>query len=185
MNDLAALVRRHWQVALALVLCAVFAAVHAAAFGPALARYRRIAHDAAELGMSLDPADAHAGMPARVAALLADNSLVAELAEEQGNSGALTAGLLDQVTGMAARSGLALHATEQGLVTQLPGSVQVRAHLRMRGTYADFTRFLAAAAGSRTLVGVDRFTIKSAGGGDSEIEAWVTQVVLKRSRGKP
>jgi hypothetical protein len=183
MTDLLAVARRHWQISAALAVFAVFAAVHTAAFGPALKRYRAVVRQAAELGMPVDPAAWNPGMPAAVSALLANNSLNAALAEEQGNSGTLTAELLDDLTWLAARDGLAVLSTEQGMVTQLPGSVQVRAHVRMRGSYAAFVRFLRSAAESRILLSVDRFSMRSPGAGPADIEAWVTRLVLKRRTG--
>ncbi len=183
MNAFAGLARRHWQVTIVIAVFALFSGVHAAVFGPALVRYRATVRRAAELGMPLDPESQPPGAPAVVLALLGDNSLNAALAEQQGNSGALTAGLLDEATGLAARSGLAVLSTDQGLVTQLSGSVQVRAHLRMRGTYAGFVRFLDATAGSRTLLSVDRFTMNAPAAGAAEIEVWLTQLVLKRTAG--
>jgi hypothetical protein len=176
------LARRHWQAILAVAVFLVFALVHAVVFGPTLARYRRVERQAIEMGMPLGPTAAPAVAGARVAALIADNSLNATVAEEQGTSGTLTAGLLDDVTRLAVRSGLEILATEQGLVTQLPASVQVRAHLRLRGGYGDFERLLGAFSRSGTLVTVDRFTLQSRTAGSVEIEVWVSQIILKRAR---
>jgi hypothetical protein len=174
------LARRHWPLAIVITVFALFSVVQSAVYAPTLERYRVATRQAIELGMPLDPVAESPQMPAAVAALLADNSLNAALAEEQGNSGTLTAGLLDDATRLAARNGLTVVSTEQGLVTQLPGCVEVRAHLRLHGSYDSFVRFLGAAADSRSLLSVDRFSIASAGAGPAEIETWVTQLVLKR-----
>lgn len=175
------LARRNWQALLAVALFAGFTIVHAAAFRPALERYRSATAQAVRLGMPLDVSGAAPAPSARVLSLFADNSLTPAAAEEQGTSGALTAGLLDEVTRLAADRGLEVLTTEQGLVTQLPGSVVVRAHFRFDGGYARFTGLLDDFARAGTLITLDRFTIggKATQGGD--IEIWVSRLVLKRT----
>ena len=178
----ARLARRNWQALAAVLVFLVFAAVHAATFRPTLGRYRADVQRAVGMGMPVD-----GGVPAmasaRVTALLTDNSLNAAVAEEQGTSGALTAGLLDIVTRAAARRGLEVLATEQGLVTQLPSTVQVRAHLKLRGRYDDFVGLMGDLARARALVALDRFTIQGGDPPRQEIEVWLSQLVLKRTRG--
>ena len=176
------LARRNWQALAALLVLLGFAGVHAAAFQPLLARYRRNAQQSAELGMPLDATGAQPAASPRAAALLADNSLNAAVAEEQGTSGALTAELLDEVTRLVTKCGLEIVATEQGLVTQLPTSVQVRAHLRLRGRYAAFAELLGGLSRSGSLIAVDRFTLQAGTGGGQDIEVWISQLVLKRTR---
>jgi type IV secretory pathway protease TraF len=175
------LARRNRQAVAALLVCLGFAAAHAAAFQPTLARYRRNAQQAAELGMPLDATGAQPAASPRTTALLARNSLNTAVAEEQGTSGALTAGLLDEVTRLVAKSGLEVVATEQGLVTQLPSSVQVRAHLKLRGRYAAFVALLGELSRSGSLVAVDRFTLQAGAGGRQDIEVWMSQLILKRT----
>ena len=174
--------RRNWQAVAAVFVFLVFAGVHAAAFRPTLGRYRADQQRAAAMGMPVD-----GRLPvtnsARVTGLLTDNSLNAALAEEQGTSGALTAALLDIVTRLAARRGLEVVATEQGLVTQLPTTVQVRAHLKLRGRYEDFVGLVGDLAAGRALVTLYRFTIQGGGPPRQEIEVWLSQLVLKRTRG--
>jgi len=176
------LARRNWQTIAALLVCLGFAATHAAAFQPVLARYRRDVRQAAELGMPLDATGTQPAASPRTAALLAGNSLNAAVAEEQGTSGALTAGLLDEVTRLVAKCGLEVVATEQGLVTQLPSSVQVRAHLKLRGRYAAFVDLLGELSRSGSLVAVDRFTLQAGAGGRQDLEVWMSQLILKRTR---
>jgi hypothetical protein len=176
------LARRNWQAVAALLVCLGFAAAHNAAFRPALARYRSSVRQAAELGMPLDATGAQRAASPRVTALLARNSLNTAVAEEQGTSGALTAGLLDEVTRLVAKCGLEVVATEQGLVTQLPSSVQVRAHLKLRGRYAAFVDLLGELARSGSLVAVERFTLQAGAGGGQDIEVWMSQLILKRTR---
>ena len=132
--------------------------------------------------MPLDATGAPPVTSARVAALLADNSLNAAVAEEQGTSGALTADLLDDVTRLVAKCHLEVVATEQGLVTQLPSSVQVRAHLKLRGRYAAFVDLLGELSRSGDLVAVDRFTLLAGAAGGQDIEVWTSQLILKRTR---
>ncbi len=176
------LARRNRQAIAALIVCLGFAAAHAAAFQPALARYRTNTQQAARLGMPLDATGALPSASPRVTALLAGNSLNTAVAEEQGTSGALTAGLLDDVTRLVAKCGLEVVATEQGLVTQLPSSVQVRAHLKLRGRYADFVDLLGELARSGSLIAVERFTLQTGAGGGQDIGVWMNQLVLKRTR---
>jgi hypothetical protein len=177
------LARRNWQALAALLVLLGFAAAHAAAFQPALARFHRHAQQAADLGMPLDATGAQPAASPRTAALLAGNSLNTAVAEEQGTSGALTAGLLDEVTRLVAKCGLEVVATEQGLVTQLPSSVQVRAHLKLRGRYAAFVDLLGELSRSGSLVAVDRFTLQASAGGGQDIEVWMSQLILKRTPG--
>jgi hypothetical protein len=177
------LARRNWQAVAALLVCLGFAAANAAAFQPVLARYRASLRQAAELGMPLDATGTQPAASPRTTALLAGNSLNTSVAEEQGTSGALTAGLLDEVTRLVAKCGLEVVATEQGLVTQLPSSVQVRAHLKLRGRYAAFVDLLSEFSRSGSLVAVDRFTLQAGAGGSEDIEIWMSQLILKRTPG--
>lgn len=175
------LARRNWQAIAALLVCLGFAAAHAAAFQPALARYRRDVRQATEMGMPLDATGAQPAASPRATALLLGNSLDTAVAEEQGASGALTAGLLDEVTRLVAKCGLEVVATEQGLVTQLPTSVQVRAHLKLRGRYAAFVDLLDQLSRSRSLIAVERFSVQAGPGPSQTIEVWMRRLVLKRT----
>lgn len=175
------LARRNWQVLLAVALFAGFTIVQAAAFRPVLARYRGAVGEAARLGIPLDAANPALAPSARVVSLLAGNSLTPAAAEEQGTSGALTAGLLDEVARLAAKRGLEVLSTEQGLVTQLPGAVVVRAHFRLGGSYARFVGLLDEFARAGTLIMLDRFTIEAEGSESGNIEIWVSRLVLKRT----
>jgi Tfp pilus assembly protein PilO len=171
--------RRNWQALAALLVFLVFAAAHAAAFRPVLARYQREAKRAVELGMPLDGRGAPSTTSPRVAALLAANSLSASVAEEQGTSGGLTAGLLDELTRLASKRGLEVLATEQGMVTQLPALVEVRARLKLRGRYDDFVGLLGDLGRDRSIITLDRFSIQEGSQPRQEIEVWASQLVLK------
>jgi hypothetical protein len=175
------LARRNWQALTALLVFLVFAAAHAAAFQPVLARYRSDMQRAVKLGMPLDATGAQPAASPRVAALLTGNSLNTAVAEEEGTSGALTVGLLNQVTRLGAKCGLEVVATEQGLVTQLPSSVLLRAHLKLRGRYAAFVDLLGELSRSGSLVAVDRFTVQAGAGDSQDIEVWMSQLILKRT----
>jgi len=176
------LARRNWQAVAALLVFLVFATVHAAAFQPLLARYRRNLGQAVELGVPLDVNGAPPAVSPRTAALLDGNSLDTAVAEDRGTSGALTATLLDEVTRLVAKCGLEVVATEQGLVTQLPSSVQVRAHLKLRGRYAAFVDLLGELSRSGSLIGVDRFTLQAGAGDGHDLEVWMSQLILKRTQ---
>jgi hypothetical protein len=175
--------RRNWQVLAAVGLFVAFTVVHAVAFGPALARYRRTTERAAQLGIPLDARGPASAPSARLASLLAENSLTPAAAEEQGASGALTAALLGDVTRLAAARGLEVLSTEQGLMTQLPNTVVVRAHFRLAGSYARFVGLLDDFAGTGRLITLERFSIVAGGARDGNIEIWVSRLVLKRTGG--
>lgn len=175
--------RRNWQVLAAVALVAAFTLVHAAAFRPALARYRRATGQAVRLGIPVDASSTAPGPSGRVVSLLARNSLTPAAAEEQGASGALTSGLLGDITRLAAKNGLQVVSTEQGLVTQLPGSVLVRAHFQMNGSYGRFVGLLDDLARAGTLITLERFTIGGAAVRGGNIEIWVSRLVLKRTGG--
>ncbi len=177
------LARRNRQAFAALLVCLAFAVAHAAVFQPVLARYRKDARRATELGMPLDADSALPAPSQRAAILFAGNSLNAVVAEEQGASGALTAGLLDEVTRSVAKCGLEVVSTEQGLVTQLPSSVQVRAHLKLRGRYSAFVDLLGELSRSGNLIAVERFSLQAGAAGGQDIEIWMSQLILKRTRG--
>jgi hypothetical protein len=180
--DAASLVRKSWLPATALLAFLAFAAIHAAAFRPLRDRYQSDVRQAVELGMPLDGSSAPAAVPARILSLLAGNSLDAAVAEERGTSGVLTAGLIDETARLAARHGLEVRATEQGLVTQLPSSVQVRAHLRLRGRYASFVGLLGELARSNRLIAVGRVAVHPGPDASQDIDLWASQLVLKRPR---
>jgi hypothetical protein len=183
MNPLwADLLRKNAPVLAALLVFLGFTSFHAVAVRPLLVRYRDDVRQAVELGMPLDGSTSPVAASASVLALFNANSLDPADAEERGTSGALTAALLDQAARLAAERGLEVRATEQGLVTQLPASVQVRAHLRLRGTYAGFVSLLGDLGRSHLLVAVDRFAIQGGEGSSRDIDVWLSQLILKRTR---
>jgi hypothetical protein len=145
-------------------------------------RYERAVKQATELGLALDPAQTNAMMPPRVFALVADNALLAAEAQELGDSGVLTARLLEDVTRLLGASGMEVLATEPGPVTQQSRSVTVNAHLRVRGRYPQFVALVDALVRSGSLIGIDRFTFMDLAPGIQEIDLWVSRLVLKQER---
>lgn len=177
--------RRQWPVLGALALFLLFALAHALVFQPTARRYDAAAKRAGELGLAFDPAQGTAVLPPRVFALLTDHALSPNNAQERAGSGALTASLLEDLNKMASGRGLSVLVTEPGPITQLPQSVEVRAHLRMRGSYAAFAGFLGEVAKSGSLIAIERFTIQPGNAGGTSIELWVGRYLLKQTGGTP
>jgi hypothetical protein len=178
---LAAQLRRQWPLATAAAVFLFFIALHLAGFQPALHRYQRILKQAGDLGLALDPDHVPRMMPARVFAMLADNSLPAAAADEQGGSGELTAALLDDVTRLASKHGMTVIATEPGATARLPRAVQVRAHVRVSCSYGGFVAFLEDLNRSGHLISVDRFSMLSVSPGRQMLDLWLTRYVLKQT----
>jgi hypothetical protein len=178
-----AVLRRHWPLIGALGIYAVFTLTHQFLFLPAAQRYQRAVKQASDLGMPLNPGSAPAMLPPRLFALLSDNALPAAEAQEQGNSGELTAQLLEDLTTLMSRHGIQVIATEPGTVSQQPNSVQIRAHLRLRCTYHAYLTMLEDLARSNKLFAIDRFMLDADETGNQSIEVWVSRYILKRSQG--
>ena len=177
---LAATLRRNWPLVGAAALFAIFMFVHQVFFQPAAARYAAATQTASELGLALDPSQAPVMLPPRVFALVADNALPAAEAQELGNSGVLTARLLEDLTRMISEHGMEVLMTEPGAVTQQSRAVQVRASLKVRGRYSEFVSFLDGLARGRQLIAIDRFTLTSQGQGQEQLDLWVSRYVLKQ-----
>jgi hypothetical protein len=181
---LAAQLRRQWPLVTAATVFLLFIALHLAAFQPALRRYQGVLKQAGDLGLALDPEHAPRMMPARVFAMLSDNSLPAAAADEQGSSGELTALLLDDITRLASKHGMDVIATEPGATARLPHAVQVRAHLRVSCSYGGFVAFLDDLSRSGRLISVDRFSMLSVSPGRQMLDLWLTRYVLKQTGGR-
>ena len=82
---------------------------------------------------------------------------------------------------LATDRGLEVLSTEQGLVTQLPGAVVVRARFRLGGGYARFIGLLDDLARAGTLITLERFTIEGTDSRAGNVEIWVSRLVLKRT----
>jgi hypothetical protein len=178
---LAARLRRQWPLVTTVAVFLVFIVLHMAAFQPALQRYRAAMKLAGELGLTLDPARAPRMMPARVFALLSDNSLAAAVAEQQSGSGELTSTMIEEITRLAGQQGMNIIATEPGAVVRLPRAVQLRAHLQASCSYPEFVAFLDALSRSGRLISVDRFSLESVAPGRHTLDLWVTRYVLKQT----
>jgi hypothetical protein len=172
--------RRHWQVAVAALALAGFLVVHVVVFQPTMSRYRTALKAASDLGLSLDPEQPAQMIPPRVLALLTENSLPVSAAASQRESGLLTAALLDDLTQLTNRHGLVILSAEPGAVSDESKAVQVRARLKLQGSFARFTAFLDDLGRSQRLTAVDRFTM--AGGPPATVDLWVTRYVLKQTR---
>lgn len=178
---LAAQLRRQWTLVTAAVVFLLFLAVHLIAFQPALGRYKAALKKAGDLGLTLDAAEAPRMMPARVFALLSDNSLPAATADQQGGSGELASTTLEEITRLAGQHGMSILAAEPGVTTRLPRAVQVRAHLKASCTYGEYVAFLDDLSRSRRLISVDRFSLMSVSSGRQTLDLWVTRYVLKQT----
>lgn len=176
---LVASLRRHRAAAVALVLFAALLVVDQFWFDPTAARYARALKQATELGMPLDPNEVLSIMPPRLFALIADNSLPAAQAQDAANSGSLTAEFLGALTQRMSQRGITVVSTEPGPTTQDAHSIQVRAHVRMHGRYADIVMFLDDLAHDRLLFGVDRFSVMPETGSGVTVEMWASRLVLK------
>ena len=117
-------------------------------------------------------------------ALVADNALSAAEAQELGNSGVLTARLLEDLTRLIGEHGMEVIMTEPGAVTQQSRAVQVRAYLKARGRYGEFASLLDALASGRQLIAVDRFTLTAQPSGQETLDLWVSRLILKQERAK-
>jgi hypothetical protein len=175
--------RRQWQLLGALSLFLVFVLVHVTMFTPTVRRYETALKEAVALGMPLDPNQMPRSLPPRVFALLAENALQPAAAAERGSSGALTSSLMEDMNALTAKHGMQLAATDPGPLTQLPNSVQVRAHLRIRCRYDAFVGLLDDMAKGGSLIAVERFALTPADNGTETLELWVSRYILKQSGG--
>lgn len=181
---LEATLRRNWPLVGAAGLFAIFMFVHQVLFQPAAKRYVAAIKKASELGLALDPTQSPAVLPPRVFALVADNTLPAAEAQDLGNSGVLTARLLEDLTRVIGERGMEVIMTEPGAVTQQSRAVQVRAYLRVRGRYGQFVSLLDGLARGRELIAIDRFTLTPQGQGQELLDLWVSRLILKQETRK-
>ena len=174
--------RRHWPLAGALGIFVLFAAVDQVWFHPTTRRYERALGQSRAMGLALDPDSLPAMLPAGLLSLLASNSLTAAEAQEQGNSGALTARLLEDMAEVTSRRGILVLGTEPGAVTQQQGSVQVRAHLKLRCSYTQFVALLDDFAHGAKLISADRLSLDGRSGGGMTADLWVSRLILKQPK---
>jgi hypothetical protein len=179
---LAATLRRNWPIVGAIGFFVLFWLGNQLFFRPAAKRYAVAYQQAIDLGLALDPSRAAAMLPPRVFALVADNTLVAAQAQEQGNSGVLTAKLLEELTRSIHDHGMDVVATEPGAVTQQSRSVQVRAYLKVHGRYGQLVSLLDDLAHRRELIALDRFTLSAPPNSPEVLELWVSRYILKQDK---
>jgi hypothetical protein len=172
-----------WPLLVAILAFLAFTLVHQIGFRSASERYVRVLKEAQDMGLVLGPGTPPPMLSPQVVTILGENSLPAGVAGQRGNSGALTAAMLEDLTRLAAKHRIEVLSTEQGSVTQLESSVLVRAQLKLRSSYNEFVGLLDDLARSRTLYSVDRFEIEQGEGGRQNLDLWVTQTILKQTAG--
>jgi hypothetical protein len=175
--------RRFWPALTALLVLALLTAVHSTVFGPLAVRYRQQLLAAGELGAPLDPRLVLAPLPPRVTDLLRRNSLTAAEADRLSQSGFLATDLVRRVAGVAMENGIDVAASEPGTVAQTPGSVEVRAQLRLRGRYAQIVALLDQLSKERSLYRVEQLSLSPLPGGLVEAKLGLARAILKRSEG--
>jgi hypothetical protein len=180
-----AALRRKWPLAGATVVFLVFLLVHGLFFSPTADRYQSAVKDAQQYGLQVEPAVVPEVIPPRVYALLAGNAMPARTAKEEGESGALSASLIEAASRIASRRGMEIVVTEPAPTSQLPHAVIVRTRMRVRTSYAGFTGFLEDLAAHEHLLAVDRFALQPAGGGTLLADLHLSRYILKQSQARP
>jgi hypothetical protein len=112
--------------------------------------------------------------------LMRSNSVAAADADGLSQSGFLATDLVRRVSERAVGRGLDVAGSEPGAATQTPSTVEVRAHLKLRGRYAQFVELLGDLAGEHGLYRVERMTMSPQLNGLTETELWIGRVLLKR-----
>jgi hypothetical protein len=184
MNPLmAASARRQWPLLGAAGILVVLLLLHVLLFVPTTKRYARAVQAVGGMQAVIDPAQEPAPMPPRVFAMVSENALDENAANERGQSGELGVAMIEDLSGIANRLGLAVTLSEPGPVTPTPKMVEVRVHLRTRGSYYEIVSFLHALEISNRIYGVDRYAITDAGNASLQLEIWVSRLVLKQPEG--
>jgi hypothetical protein len=175
-----ALLRRYWPAFAALVVLALLWSMHTLVFQPLAQRYQRQLADAGDVGASLDPRLAAAPLPPRVTDLLRRNSVATEDADRLSQSGFLATDLVRRLSDTAVECGIDVAASEPGVATQTPSTLEVRAHLRLHCRYEQFVELLDDIADERSLYRVERLSLLPLPGNRVDVEIWVARVLLKR-----
>ena len=174
--------RRFWPALAAILVMALFSSVHSLVFSPLAGRYRQQLQTAGDMGAPLDPRLVLAPLPPRVTDMLRKNSLSESEANQLSQSGFLATDLVRRLAGAAVGCGIDVAASEPGSVAQTPGTVEVRAQLRLRGHYAQIVMLLDALASERSLYRIERLSLAPLPGGLVESKLEVARVFLKRTR---
>lgn len=172
--------RHYWPALASLLVLALLSAVHSFVFAPLAGRYRTQLADAGEIGASIDPRLAEAPLPPRVTDLLRRNSVAAADAERLTRSGFLATDLVRRISDAAVECGIDIAASEPGLTSQTPTSLEVRAHLRLRCRYSQFVELLGDLANEHSFYRVERMSILPVGSGQVDAELWMARILLKR-----
>ena len=176
--------RRFWPALASLLVLALLWAVHSLVFAPLAARYRTQLVDAGEVGATLDPRLAEAPLPPRVTDLLRKNSVAAADAERLTRSGFLATDLVRRISDTAVECGIDIAASEPGLASQTPTTIEVRAHLRLRCRYSQFVELLDDLAKEHSFYRVERMSIIPVAAGQVDAELWMARILLKRGGAK-
>ena len=171
--------RRNWQAVAAIVLLALFFAVHLVFFGGATQSYQRAMRKAREMGLAVDPSRPLVVTPPRVLVLLAANMLPPGTSDFNRDAGTLASSMLEELTQLTQRHRMRVVITEPGLTSQDARSIQLRAHLRVQCSYSDFLALLDDLAREPSLISVDRFSMTQGRDGRQLLDLWVTRFVLK------
>lgn len=177
-------VRQHWPVLTAFAVLVLFLLVDSLVFHPLAQRYHRALRASGTMGAVFGAGDASRALPPRVFSLLAENSMPPAEAEAQGQNGQLSAQLMQDLSQIAGRHGLELVVSEPGVTTPQQGSVQVRAHLKLRGRYASLVSFLDELARSGRLYRLERMSFSPDESGRHDIDLYMERLVLKRLAGR-
>lgn len=177
--------RRQLPLLFALLASAVFLVVHSMVFGPMVQRYQRALQAAGKAGAVFDGARVQAMLPPRVNALLLDHSLSEADANQKSRTGLLGAELVQQLSDVAGRNGLAVIVAEPGSGGESPSVIQPRAHVRLRGRYSQWLGMLDDLARSGSLVTVERFTLSPVGDGVQDIDLFASGFILRRGGARP
>jgi len=173
--------RRFWPALAALLVLTLLSSVHSLVFSPLAGRYQQQLHAAGDLGAPLDPKLVLAPLPPRVTDMLRKNSLAEAEANQLSQSGFLATDLVRRLAAAAGGCGIDVAASEPGGVTQTPGTVEVRAQLRLRGRYAQVVKLMDALSSEHSLYRIERLSVVPLTGGLVEAKIEVARVFLKRS----
>ena len=172
--------RRNLQLLGAALVLLVLVVLHLSLFQPTQARYARALQALGGADAVLDPDQGPVSMPPRVFALVAENAMPAAELDQRSASGQLTTLMLEDLSGMASRSGLAVTLSEPGVISPFPTRVEARVHLKVRGDYREVIAFLEAMEASGRLYDLERYAISDFGS-DLQLEVWVVRMLLKQS----
>lgn len=176
--------RRQLPLLVAVVTTAVFIAAHSALFQPLVQRYQVALKAAGESGAVFDGAQVQSLLPPRVHALLMDHSLSEAEASQKSRTGLLGAELVQRLSDVAGRHGLYVIVAEPDAGGESPSTIQPRAHLKLRGSYAALLAMLDELARNGSLVTLERFTIAPVADGTQDIDLYASGFILRRTRGK-